>query len=252
MLHRFVISLLALLLFTLPAYSGPFARRQATFSRVKQALQKRGPIVSEQFSKAGAAFPVRGIFLRAFKDEGVLELWAAPKKGKRWVRVRTFPVCAASGVLGPKRAEGDYQVPEGAYFINRFNPRSSFHLSLGLNYPNAVDKHRSRGLNPGSDIFIHGDCVTVGCLPLKDGPMEDLYLAAMWARDRGQKRIPVHTFPCRFGTPSCMSRLSKVKSSETHAFWADLRRVYQAFEKDRVPPRVHAGSDGAYRVRTTR
>lgn len=45
-----------------------------------------------------------------------------------------------SGSIGPKRSEGDNQVPEGFYYINEFNSRSNYHLALGLNYPNASDK----------------------------------------------------------------------------------------------------------------
>ena len=71
-----------------------------------------------------------------------------------------------SGTMGPKRLQGDYQVPEGFYYINEFNPNSNYHLHLGLNYPNASDKILSDSLRPGGDIYIHGSCVSIGCIPL--------------------------------------------------------------------------------------
>jgi murein L,D-transpeptidase YafK len=85
--------------------------------------------------------------------------------------------------------EGDYQVPEGFYYINEFNPKSAYHLSLGLNYPNASDKVLSDSIKPGGDIYIHGNCVTVGCIPLQNNQIEELYVLAANAKNAGQDFI---------------------------------------------------------------
>jgi hypothetical protein len=85
-------------------------------------------------------------------------------------------------------------VPEGFYFIDRFNPESSYHLSLGLNYPNPSDRIRSDHGRPGGDIFIHGSNQTIGCLPLGDEAIEELYLPPSM-RGRGQRGIPCTSFP---------------------------------------------------------
>jgi murein L,D-transpeptidase YafK len=45
---------------------------------------------------------------------------------------KTYKVCAMAGAIGPKRMQDDYQVPEGFYYINRFNPNSNYHLALGI------------------------------------------------------------------------------------------------------------------------
>ncbi len=206
--------------------------------RVASALQRSGPTVMRAFRDAGAAWPPRGVFLRALKAEGVVELWARPPGDTRRVRVRTFPVCAPSGRLGPKARSGDLQVPEGFYRVDRFNPRSRFHLSLGLDYPNAVDLARTPpGASPGGDIFIHGGCATIGCLPLRDGPMEQLYLAADAAREAGQRTIPVHVFPCRMDTVSCQLVLANrmLEDPALGDFWGT---GYLRFERTRIPPRV--------------
>jgi murein L,D-transpeptidase YafK len=102
------------------------------------------------------------------------------------------------GSLGPKRIQGDYQVPEGFYYVNEFNPNSNYHLALGLNYPNASDKILSDSVQPGGDIYIHGSCVTTGCIPIKDDQIEELYVLTTFARNLGQDFIPVHIFPVRF------------------------------------------------------
>jgi len=86
---------------------------------------------------------------------------------------------------GHKEIEGDGKTPEGAYLINRKNPRSRFHLSIGLSYPNSDDiaKAHAVGKSPGGDIFIHGtpsnylgqDDWTWGCIAVTNEEMEDIY-----------------------------------------------------------------------------
>jgi murein L,D-transpeptidase YafK len=234
-----------------PAEAGDFLARQRKFSRVKNAAERRMPVVEAMFADAGAAWPPRGAFVRAFKLEEVVELWAAPVlAGDPHVLVRTFPVCANSGELGPKRRQGDYQVPEGFYRVSVFNPQSSYHLSLGVSYPNAADRFYSRGHDPGSAIMIHGNCVTIGCIPLQDVPIEDLYLAAAAARDAGQQEIPIHIFPCRLDTPRCQLELDARSESrpDLAAFWDGLIPGYLAFIQAGAPPTVRAKSDGTYQL----
>lgn len=235
---------------TPPAHAGEFARRQLKHPRVQAAAKQRLAAIEADFKDAGAAWPPRGVYLRGFKAEGQVELWAAPadRAASEWLLVRTFPVCAASGALGPKREQGDLQVPEGFYRVNVFNPRSDFHLSLGVSYPNAADRHHSGRRSPGNAIMVHGDCVTVGCLPLQDGPIEDMYLAAVMARDNGQSTIPIHLFPCRLDDPACESRLASEALAQPALapFWAGLRPGYDAFTATKVPPVVRANRDGTY------
>ena len=163
-----------------------FLRAQSRFPRVRRAFARQQDRLKTAFQYRGALWPPRNLLLRAYKYEGELELYAAAQgPGARSLLVGVFPVCAPSGVLGPKRVEGDLQVPEGQYFIDRFNPVSRFHLSLGINYPNEVDRARSGDQNPGGDIFIHGGCATVGCLPVGDDAIEILYVAATLAKAYG-------------------------------------------------------------------
>lgn len=87
---------------------------------------------------------------------------------------------------GHKQFRGDGKTPEGAYLIDRRNPNSSFHLSLGISYPNRRDREfaESFGRDPGGDIFIHGarnpenrkgPDWTAGCIAVRDRQMEEIY-----------------------------------------------------------------------------
>jgi murein L,D-transpeptidase YafK len=90
--------------------------------------------------------------------------------------------------VGHKQFEGDEKTPEGNYTINGRNPKSSYHLSLRISYPNAVDRAfaRSKGKSPGGDIFIHGqpngwsgptlpNDWTDGCIALSNGEIKLLW-----------------------------------------------------------------------------
>jgi murein L,D-transpeptidase YafK len=158
--------------------------------RVAASRAERATSIAELFQGAGVTYPPAQLYLRAFKHEAELELWAGDKSADL-KKLRTYKVCAASGVLGPKRQRGDLQVPEGFYRLDRFNPTSNFYLSLGIDYPNAADRKRSAGLDPGGDIFIHGDCVTIGCLPIEDD-IRELYVIALDARNAGRSLEPAY------------------------------------------------------------
>jgi murein L,D-transpeptidase YafK len=128
------------------------------------------------FERAGVPYPPQYLALLGFKAEKELELWA--KRGKFWVWIRTYPILAASGMTGPKLKEGDLQVPEGVYRINKLNPNSKFHLSMQIDYPNAFDRQqaaREQRTQLGGEIFIHGRAVSVGCLAIGDTAIEELF-----------------------------------------------------------------------------
>jgi murein L,D-transpeptidase YafK len=137
---------------------------------------RRRPAVRAAVEAQGLAYPPPRLTLVGLKEERVLEVWAP--KGAGWTRVRAYPVLAASGTAGPKLREGDLQVPEGVYRLTGFNPNSSYHLSVRVDYPNADDRAVARGegrTGLGGDIFIHGKAVSIGCLAIGDGAIEELY-----------------------------------------------------------------------------
>src|SRR5258706_6353288 len=180
-----------------PSYSS-FIDYQKSFQRPGEALLRKEDTLQKQFAAKGLKWPAKYIYIRSFKYDSQLEVWVKNEISAPFQLFKTYKVCALAGSLGPKRMEGDYQVPEGFYYISDFNPNSSYYLSLGINYPNLSDKILSDSLRPGSEIYIHGSCVTVGCIPITDQQIDELYILAAYAKDQGQDFIPVHIFPIRF------------------------------------------------------
>jgi murein L,D-transpeptidase YafK len=170
------------------------------------------------------------VFFRLIKTSLALEVYARNRGEVAFRLLRSYPLAATSGRLGPKRRAGDEQVPEGFYTIDRFNPQSAFHLSLGLDYPTAGDILATGLADPGGDIFLHGSNMTVGCLPLTDAGIEEVYLLAVAARAAGQATISIHLFPF----PLSESELRKHRDSPHAAFWRGLAPSYAYFEAHRA------------------
>jgi len=223
-----------------------FRAEQNRYSRVRTARARTQPQLETLFREAGLAYPAREVFFRIFKLEGEFELWARNDAASPFRLVHSYPVCAFSGTIGPKRREGDLQVPEGFYFIDGFNPSSRFHLSLRVDYPNSSDRILGDRRSPGGDIFIHGSCVTIGCIPLQDGPIEEVYLAAVDARSSGQPRIAVHIFPCRLDGDWTKLEKEARRRPGWMDFWHNLKQGYDLFEKTRLLPKVTVDRTGKY------
>lgn len=187
------------------------------------------------------------IYIRIFKQERVLELWVQGDIGDSYTKINEYAFCEFSGILGPKQKQGDRQIPEGFYYISKFNPNSNYYLSLGVNYPNPYDEKTSPHPNLGGDIFIHGDCLTIGCVPLTDDKIKEVYMIAVKARNNGQLNIPVHIFPYKFNESSPrIVNFSQERHTSLWNFWQNLEGGYQYFESYRRPPFVHINRDGSY------
>jgi murein L,D-transpeptidase YafK len=152
--------------------------------------------------------------------------------------------------MGPKRMEGDYQVPEGFYYINEFNPNSNYHLSLGLNYPNASDKILSDSVRPGNDIYIHGNCVSTGCIAISDAPIEELYLIASTVKAEGQDFIPVHVYPVKYNVKKSADYLAETTKANAvlQNFSTQLKEAFDYFEEKKQLPVIMINRKGQYLV----
>lgn len=209
-------------------------------ARVAAAKAAKADVVSDLFAKAGVDFPPKELLLRVFKDEELLEVWAGNGKSSLAL-VAQYEICAASGRAGPKRREGDGQVPEGFYTIDAYNQHSSYYLSLRISYPNPSDKVLGHRKHPGSAIMIHGNCVSIGCLAMSDERIQEIWLMADAMR-RNKRKVHVHIFPGR----DLDTYIAAMPNMDLKSFWDNLKEGYDIFEADHRLPKVKIDKKGRY------
>jgi murein L,D-transpeptidase YafK len=134
--------------------------------------------LTEKFDRAALPYPPKTLTMLCLKTEKVLELFCPDGNGNLQY-LCTYPILATSGTVGPKLKEGDKQMPEGFYRIREFEPNSSYHVALRLDYPSAFDREKGKQdgrEDLGSDIMIHGKDCSIGCLAMGDPASEDLFV----------------------------------------------------------------------------
>ncbi|GHT96540.1 hypothetical protein AGMMS49545_21770 [Betaproteobacteria bacterium] len=232
----------------LPAPTNGFIGEQLAHARVKTAWNDKADIVRRNLRDHALSENDLNILISVYKDERRLEIHAKRARATKFKKVAEYALCRLSGKLGPKRKQGDRQVPEGFYHINRFNPESSYYLSLGINYPNSADRKKSTATDPGGDIFIHGDCVSVGCLPMTDDKIKEIYLYAVHAKNSGQTEIPVYIFPFKM-TAATLTRHAKKHRNEPEllAFWRNLQTGFERFTAENTALKFSVDEQGEYR-----
>jgi murein L,D-transpeptidase YafK len=176
--------------------------------------------------------PLSPIYVRIFKEEAEFEVWKRRMDGT-YALLETYPICAWSGSLGPKLAEGDRQAPEGFYTVTpaQLNPNSDYHLSFDIGFPNAYDTALGR---TGSHLMVHGACSSAGCYSMTDDVVEIIYALVRDAFLGGQRSFEVHAFPFRM-TPENMARHW---GNPDMPFWVMLKEGYDHFEVTRQVPDV--------------
>jgi murein L,D-transpeptidase YafK len=228
-----------------------FREMQWKYPRVRTASKEKDEVLRQRFKEKGLAFPPRAILLRAFKQEAVLELWGAEANDKPYVLVHEYRICTSSGTLGPKRRFGDEQVPEGFYELDWFNPQSNFFLSLHISYPNASDRILGSHQNPGGDIFLHGNCASIGCIPITDEGIKEVYWLAVLVHNQSQQHLTIEIFPARL-TDEGLKALAAAHQNQSAliTFWGNLKEGYDYFEKNHRLPRIRTRADGGYAFST--
>ncbi len=198
--------------------------------RSQGIIARKTPTLHHDFSQASLTLGAP-IFIRIFKESHELELWV--KQERDFVLFKSYPIAYFSGTLGPKLREGDEQAPEGFYYVapSRMNPKSKFHLSFNIGYPNLYDHTHQR---TGSAIMVHGNTVSIGCFAMTDPLIEEIYTIADHALNAGQHFFRVHIFPFRM-TKENMARYAQ---SPHFAFWKNLQEGYMFFEQKHRPPNV--------------
>ncbi len=157
------------------------------------ALRRRGPVDVP----AMASVEAQADLVEIHKGARRLEL------KRRGVSLGNYRMALGFAPQGHKEREGDGRTPEGEYCIDARNPRSTFHLSLRVSYPDAHDKARAAelGVAPGGDIYIHGlpngirkwfvrhpdRDWTTGCVAVTDAEIHTI-----WSRVPTGVRVVIH------------------------------------------------------------
>ncbi len=226
MKHLFVLAI-----FSISFATHAMSQKVNMENAVDKAARRYGLRVEPQlktfFAKANVSYPPKNIAILAFKSERKVELWAQ-NSAQKWMHIHDYPLTGFSGRLGPKLRENDRQIPEGVYKLVNFNPYSSMHLSMMINYPNSFDKEKGYSdgrKNLGNNIFIHGKNLSVGCLAVGDRAIDQLFILA---RRVGLNNIQIII------APNDMRNNNKPSTSDaTQPQW--LPELYQKIEKSLKP-----------------
>ena len=197
------------------------------FTRTFKAAQLPGDLAAIG-ARLGAP-----MLLRVFKQEREVEVWVQPEDQQTFVLFRIFPICFYSGKLGPKVKEGDMQSPEGFYFVGpaQMRAKSQYHRAIDFAFPNDYDA--AQGYT-GTELLIHGNCVSSGCYAMTDPFVEQLYELGSATAATAAQGFWIHAFPFHMTAEA----LAGQQDSPWLGFWQQLKAGYDAFETSRIPPHI--------------
>lgn len=224
-----------------------FKDDQLRYAKVRTAYEEKKSLVEQNLLSENIKKSELQLFLRYYKMEGELQLWGKGKDSDKFTLLKTYKACRSSGTLGPKRRYGDRQTPEGFYTIKSFNPFSSYYLSLEVNYPNKSDRILGEKGNLGDGIYIHGGCATIGCIPVTDDLMKELYVYCVESKNNGYG-INIFIFPAKL-TDAKYSHLTRsYNDPDKLNLWKELKNEYDHFEKTRMLSKIIFLKDGRHKV----
>src|ERR1700735_1389188 len=176
--------------------------------------------------------PSSPTLIRTYKKEAELEIWKMKSSGE-YALLKAYPMCRWSGQLGPKKREGDMQVPEGFYTIapGQMNPNSHYYLAFNVGYPNAYDRAYGR---TGGSVMVHGVCSSAGCFSMTDDQVADIYAIARDSFAGGQREIQLQSYPFHMTAEN----MAKFRLDPNIDFWKNLKDGSDHFEVTKNEPSV--------------
>jgi murein L,D-transpeptidase YafK len=200
----------------------------------QSSARSQQPISSAVLAKMEAldTTPSSPTVIRTYKKEAELEIWKMKSNGE-YALLKTYPMCRWSGQLGPKKREGDMQVPEGFYSIapGQMNPNSHYYLAFNVGYPNAYDRAYGR---TGGNVMVHGVCSSAGCFSMTDEQVADIYAIARDSFAGGQREIQLQSYPFHMTAEN----MAKFRLDPNIDFWKNLKDGSDHFEVTKNEPSV--------------
>ena len=85
----------------------------------------------------------------------------------------------------------------------------------------------------------------MGCVPISDDKIKEVYALSVLARNSGQKNIAVHIFPFELTE----IKVETQKSNPNYPFWKSLQTAYLNFEKTKTLSKISISKSGNYTAR---
>ncbi len=236
---------------------------------IKQRLEQLiGKSYRKKCSDISLSYPPKYVLFRVFKQEKEFEIWAADKRSDTLKLLALLPVCAVDDEAGTKLKQGDGKTPEGFFTCKIMYGSSNWFMWIKLNtneinnsgsvgygssfkmcidYPLQIDRTRTRKIlgkvDPGGAICLHGNCVTAGCISFENKNFLPVFLSARYHNSKLYGSPKVQIFPFRFSEYN-KEKISEKVSSEMSpeqllAFWSELEKAYNLFEKNHKALKVH-------------
>jgi len=234
--------LFALILINISAFSQSYLSN----ARVKSAYNEKKDYLKTILEEKNIKSFNINVLMVCYKKEKDMQVWVKHKDSTQYKYLISYPFCRLSGDMGPKRVSGDGQVPEGFYYINYFNPYSDYVLSMSVSYPNKSDLILGNKNNPGGDIYIHGGCATIGCIPITDDKIKELYILCVMAKEVGQSKIPIYIFPTKMDENNLKKLTDNEKYLKNINFWNNLKQGYDIFVNTKKALKFTINSKGEY------
>lgn len=232
-------------------------------SFIKDRLEKLvGNSLKKLCKENSIGYPPKFVLYRAFKNDREFEIWAGNSNKDSLKRLALLEICSVDFEPETKLRRGDGKTPEGFYYnsflfsygysfmwiklnyseIDFWGERgkgSAFWLHL--NYPNSVDRYRSKkflgkNTDPGSAICIHANCVSDGCISFKNKNFLLIFLCALHHKQNFYGKTKIHIFPFRFTEEKKQffaSEKNRIDSLNMIKLWNNLEDGYLLFNKYR-------------------
>jgi murein L,D-transpeptidase YafK len=195
----------------------------------------------------GLVYDNMDILLRVYKKELIISLWIRPKnRDQSYKLLKMYRITDdIVSTVGPKSALGDQLTPEGIYQLE-FYPSfrwSDFYLAFKVSYPNDADKLRRQfwkiGGKAGGAINLHGCCVSIGCIPIGNPSIEELFMLIR-TNQRNNSKVDIHIFPFKFESDEGLRILQTYKETKKryYDFWQGLQEINQTFVKTKKIPTI--------------
>jgi len=197
------------------------------------------------------------ILFVAYKSELEFQVWAKKKYiNSAYTLIASFPITDSTvAKLGPKSKFGDSLTPEGIYSVTFYSSFrwSDFYLAFRISYPNKLDYARrlywNIGGKPGGDINIHGCCISIGCIPLGNPVIEEVFLLTRTNQINGSD-ISIMIFPFKFDNRAARNRQYGYYGNKTNLieFWNSLEECHKYFKTYNKIPEFSLNQNTGYYI----